>query len=161
MADHFSHIIDPVPKNGVKEFMRIATQHIEQHQYTIGQLAKAAGVGVETIRYYQKRSLLPTPEMRSGFRLYSSALVDRIRFIKRAQALGFSLDEIAHLLQLEDSRDRRAIRDIASERLAQVRAKLNDLLKMEATLSQLIEQCSASSTDVQCPIIQALNTSAQ
>jgi len=133
-------------------------QQIEQHQFTIGQLAKAAGVGVETIRYYQKRTLLPTPEVSSGFRTYSSDMVDRIKFIKRAQELGFSLDEIAHLLQLEDRQDRAAIRHIASERLAQVRTKLSDLLKMEATLSQLIEQCSACSTELQCPIIHALNS---
>ncbi|MFZ6689148.1 MerR family transcriptional regulator [Undibacterium sp. SXout11W] len=138
--------------------MQNTGQHIEQHQYTIGQLGKAAGVGVETIRYYQKRALLPTPEASSRFRTYSSGMVDRIKFIKRAQELGFSLDEIAHLLQLEDSQDRGAIRHIASERLAQVRAKLSDLLKMEATLSQLIEQCSACSTELQCPIIHALNS---
>jgi len=136
-------------------------QKIDRHQYTIGQLAKAAGVGVETVRYYQKRALLPVPEVRTGFRTYSSNLADRIRFIKRAQELGFSLDEIAHLLQLEDSQDRKAIREIASERLAQVRAKLNDLRNMETTLAQLIDECSSCTTEMQCPIIHALNVSTE
>ena len=126
-------------------------------QYTIGQLAQAAGVGVETIRYYQKRELLPLPAAGAGFRKYSATLADRIRFIKRAQELGFSLDEIAHLLQLEDRNDRDSIREIASERLAQVRAKLQDLQRMETTLAQLINECSACTTEMQCPIIHALN----
>jgi MerR family mercuric resistance operon transcriptional regulator len=98
-------------------------------QYTIGQLAKAASVGVETIRYYQRRGLLAVPDVSSGFRTYPVADAERIRFIKRAQELGFSLEEISHLLMLEDSNDKPAIRDIASERLDQVRAKLADLQK--------------------------------
>ncbi|MFZ6847881.1 MerR family transcriptional regulator [Undibacterium sp. RuRC25W] len=138
--------------------MLIAKQTSDDDQYTIGQLAQAAGVGVETVRYYQKRALLPIPVVNSGFRTYPSRLADRIRFIKRAQDLGFSLDEIAHLLQLEDSQDREAIRHIASERLTQVRAKLADLQRMESSLSQLIEQCSTCSTEVACPIIHALST---
>ncbi|MBR7784280.1 MerR family transcriptional regulator, partial [Undibacterium luofuense] len=92
----------------------------DQDQLTIGQLARAAGVGVETIRYYQRRTLLPVPQTSSGFRTYSSALAERIRFIKRAQELGFSLDEIGHLLMLEECNDKSAIRDIAQDRLMQV-----------------------------------------
>ncbi|MFZ6675667.1 MerR family transcriptional regulator [Undibacterium sp. Xuan67W] len=131
-----------------------------QTTYTIGQLARAANVGVETIRYYQRRALLPVPHTDTGFRSYPVALAERIRFIKRAQELGFSLDEIAHLLLLEDSNDRSAIRDIASERLEQVRAKLHDLHKMEHMLSQLINQCASSSAQAKCPIIGALTTQA-
>jgi len=128
-------------------------------QYTIGQLAKAAGVGVETIRYYQRRELLPVPEVATGFRTYPAKLVERIRFIKRAQELGFSLDEIANLLMLEDSNDRQAIRDVAQERLTQVQAKLADLHRMEDMLTQLIHQCASSAQQAQCPIIQALTSS--
>ncbi|BBB65506.1 MerR family transcriptional regulator [Undibacterium sp. YM2] len=125
-------------------------------QYTIGQLAKAAGVGVETIRYYQRRELLPVPEVASGFRTYPARLAERIRFIKRAQELGFSLDEIANLLMLEDGNDRQAIRDVAQERLSQVKAKLADLHRMEDMLTELIHQCASSTEQAQCPIIQAL-----
>ncbi|MFZ6656703.1 MerR family transcriptional regulator [Undibacterium sp. TJN19] len=127
-------------------------------QYTIGQLAKAAGVGVETIRYYQRRELLPVPEVATGFRTYPARLAERIRFIKRAQELGFTLDEIANLLLLEDSNDKKAIRDVAQERLLQVQAKLHDLHKMEAMLSQLIHQCASADTQALCPIIQALGS---
>lgn len=125
-------------------------------QYTIGQLAKAAGVGVETIRYYQRRDLLPVPEVATGFRTYPASLVERIRFIKRAQELGFSLDEIANLLMLEDGNDKHAIRELAQERLLQVQAKLADLHRMEDMLTQLIHQCASSAQQAQCPIIQAL-----
>lgn len=128
-------------------------------QYTIGQLAKAAGVGVETIRYYQRRGLLAVPDVSSGFRTYPFADAERIRFIKRAQELGFSLEEISHLLMLEDSNDKPAIRDIASERLDQVRAKLADLKKMETMLTQLIDACASAPQQAQCPIIKALGHS--
>ncbi|MFZ6771473.1 MerR family transcriptional regulator [Undibacterium sp. SXout7W] len=128
----------------------------EDRQYTIGQLAKAAGVGIETIRYYQRRELLPVPKVSSGFRTYPAALTERIRFIKRAQELGFTLEEIGNLLLLEDSDDRKAIRHVAQERLTQVRSKLVDLHRMESMLSHLIHACESASTQVQCPIIQAL-----
>lgn len=128
----------------------------ENRQYTIGQLAKAAGVGIETIRYYQRRALLPVPQVSSGFRTYPAALTERIRFIKRAQELGFSLEEIGNLLLLEDSDDRKAIRHVAQERLTQVRSKLADLHRMESMLSHLIHACESASAQVQCPIIQAL-----
>ena len=130
-------------------------------QYTIGQLARAAGVGVETIRYYQRRELLPVPEVATGFRTYPARLAERIRFIKRAQELGFTLDEIANLLLLEDSNDKKAIREVAQERLVQVQAKLSDLHKMEAMLSQLIHQCASAATQAQCPIIQALGANSR
>lgn len=128
----------------------------ENRLYTIGQLAKAAGVGIETIRYYQRRALLPVPQVSSGFRTYPAALTERIRFIKRAQELGFSLEEIGNLLLLEDSDDRKAIRHVAQERLTQVRSKLADLHRMESMLSHLIHACESASAQVQCPIIQAL-----
>ncbi|MDY7536713.1 MerR family transcriptional regulator [Undibacterium sp. RTI2.1] len=133
-------------------------EHTSASFCTIGRLARAAGVGVETIRYYQRRQLLPIPHSNSsgGFRAYPVALVDRIRFIKRAQELGFTLDEISHLLLLEDGDDRVAIRDVANERLLQVRAKLADLQKMEHMLSGLIQQCEASADAANCPIIHAL-----
>ena len=124
--------------------------------YTIGQLARAASVGVETIRYYQRRDLLPVPKVASGFRTYPKVLVERIRFIKRAQELGFTLDEIATLLRLEDSDDRIAIRKVAADRLQQVEGKLADLQKMQKMLSGLIHECESTGKSKACPIIFAL-----
>ncbi len=124
---------------------------------TIGRLAQAADVGIETIRYYQQRKLLPVPPARGTFRHYDPALADRIRFIKRAQELGFSLDEIAQLLQLQDGVDRRAIRRISSQRLAQIEAKLNDLKRMQRVLKHLVEACEEAATDRPCPIIDSLS----
>jgi DNA-binding transcriptional MerR regulator len=80
--------------------------------------AKAAGVGVETVRYYQSRGLLRVPAANGGFRVYPAATIDRIAFIKRAQALGFTLDEVRSLLDLEDGRNRRAIQSVTQARLA-------------------------------------------
>lgn len=130
----------------------------QQTGWTIGQLAKAAGVGVETIRYYQRRQLLALPggADNGSFRRYPVSYAERIRFIKRAQELGFSLEEIRHLLELENSNDRAAIREVASERLQQVRQKLQDLLNMEQMLSGLIVACEGASGPTPCPIIQAL-----
>lgn len=124
---------------------------------TIGRLAHAADVGIETIRYYQRRKLLPLPaRAESAFRKYPPALVDRIRFIKRAQELGFTLEEIGALLELEDGKNRRAIRKVAAARLAQIRARIADLTRMEHTLSHLIEHCETTGQARPCPIIATL-----
>lgn len=126
-------------------------------EFTIGRLARAAGVNIETIRYYQRRSLLPVPQPTdSAFRTYPLALVDRIRFIRRAQELGFSLDEIATLLRLENGTQRKAIRKVAGDRLAEIREKLTDLRKMEKALAHLIEECEATGHVHPCPIIATL-----
>jgi Hg(II)-responsive transcriptional regulator len=130
---------------------------MSQHNLTIGRLARAAAVGVETVRYYQRRHLLPLPEAAgSTFRHYPAAMVERIRFIKRAQELGFSLDEIATLLQLEQGAERDAIREVASDKRRQIREKIADLQRMEGVLSQLIDACAASGQAEPCPIIAAL-----
>jgi Hg(II)-responsive transcriptional regulator len=123
---------------------------------TIGKLAKAAGVGVETIRYYQQRGLLPVPESRGAYRHYPAALGQRIRFIKRAQELGFSLDEVAELLSLEDGLDRQAIRQIAGQRLDEIRTRLADLQRMQQALSHLIDSCEHTGKELPCPIIETL-----
>jgi Hg(II)-responsive transcriptional regulator len=124
---------------------------------TIGRLARAANVGIETVRYYQQRKLLPVPAARGAFRHYDPALADRIRFIKRAQELGFSLDEIAQLLRLQDGADRRAIRRISSERLQQIEAKLSDLKRMQRALKHLVTACEEADVDRPCPIIATLS----
>ncbi len=123
---------------------------------TIGRLARAAGVGVETIRYYQRRGLLPVPATSGAFRHYPAGLLDRIRFIKRSQELGFSLDEIAQLLKLEDGADRRSIRRISTERLQQIEAKVADLRRMQRALRHLVAECEHADLDRPCPIIATL-----
>lgn len=120
---------------------------------TIGRLARAADVGVETIRYYQERQLLPVPPSSGAYRYYPVSLVDRIRFIKHAQELGFSLEEIGELLQLEDGADRRSIRRIAAERLLQIEAKLGDLKRMQRVLKGLLTECEHTKSSLPCPII--------
>ena len=123
---------------------------------TIGRLARAAGVGVETIRYYQQRGLLPVPASEGSFRKYPVALTARIHFIKRAQELGFSLDEITELLRLEDGAHRKSIRRIAADRLAQIEKKLDDLKRMQKALKHLVAECEHTRGDLPCPIIASL-----
>jgi MerR family mercuric resistance operon transcriptional regulator len=127
-----------------------------QPTLTIGKLARAAGVGVETIRYYQQRGLLPVPASAGSFRQYPASLQARIRFIKRAQELGFSLDEISELLKLEDGSDRDSIRHIAADRLSQIAAKLADLSRMQQVLTHLVGECEHTGRDQPCPIIASL-----
>jgi MerR family mercuric resistance operon transcriptional regulator len=120
---------------------------------TIGRLARAADVGVETIRYYQDRQLLPVPPSSGAFRYYPVSLIERIRFIKQAQELGFSLEEIGELLQLQDGADRRSIRRIAADRLSQIEAKLKDLKRMQRVLKGLLTECEHTTASLPCPII--------
>lgn len=123
---------------------------------TIGRLARTAGVGVETVRYYQRRRLLPVPDSQSRIRRYSPDFVARIRFIKRSQALGFSLEEIRALLRLERAGPRAQIRRLAEARLEIIRSKITDLQHMEQVLAQVVEDCRGTSEGAPCPIILAL-----
>ena len=120
---------------------------------TIGRLARAADVGVETIRYYQDRKLLPVPPSTGAFRYYPASLVERIGFIKRAQELGFSLEEIRELLLLQDGADRGSIRRVAADRLFQIEAKLADLKRMQRVLKELLIECEHTQVGLPCPII--------
>ena len=123
---------------------------------TIGVLARLAGVNVETIRYYQRRGLLPEPRKPvGGVRHYSESDVARIRFIKSAQRLGFTLEEIVLLLKLEDGARCAEAREIAELKLADVRARLTDLQRIEAALSGLVKKCQAGGS-VSCPLIASL-----
>jgi Hg(II)-responsive transcriptional regulator len=125
---------------------------------TIGRLARAAEVGVETVRYYQRRRLLAVPHSGGGVRRYPIATIDRIRFIKRSQDLGFSLEEIRELMRLEQGGSRRDIRKIAVARLSSIREKLTALQRMEKVLSELLCECEHAATAEPCPIIAALST---
>ena len=129
------------------------TSPLAESSLTIGRLARAADVGVETIRYYQDRKLLPVPASDGAFRYYPMSLVERIRFIKGAQELGFSLEEVRELLELEDGTDRRSIRRVAADRLSQIEAKLADLKRMQRVLKDLLIKCEHTQAGVPCPII--------
>jgi len=131
------------------------SQHAPE-SLTIGRLARLAGVGVETIRYYQQRGLLPVPPALGAYRHYPVTLTARIRFIKRAQELGFSLDEITELLKLEDGSNRSSIRRIAADRLSQIEQKLSDLRRMQKALKHLVGECEHTSKSLPCPIIATL-----
>jgi MerR family mercuric resistance operon transcriptional regulator len=124
---------------------------------TIGAFGKAAGVNVETIRFYQRKGLLPEPPRPPGsIRRYGQRDVARVMFVKSAQRLGFSLDEIAQLLRLEDGTNCDEAAEIAAHRLGDVRARLADLLRMEAALSTLVGECRTHREAVSCPLIAAL-----
>lgn len=127
---------------------------------TIGAFATAAGVNVETIRFYQKKGLLPIPERpRGSIRRYGQRDVERVKFVKSAQRLGFSLDEVGQLLKLEDGTHCSEAAELAAQRLADVRARLADLKRMERALSSLVRECNASHGEVSCPLITALHRS--
>jgi Hg(II)-responsive transcriptional regulator len=127
------------------------------------EIANAAGVNIQTLRYYERRGLLPVPERRaSGYRDYDASIVQRIDFIRRARELGFTLAEIAELLELRDgaARARRGarpeVRALVTSKLATIEAKLQHLRAMSAALAGLLESCDGGSGTVECPIIEAL-----
>ena len=127
--------------------------------YTIARLAAAAGVHVETIRYYQRLKLAPEPPRPvGGIRRYGEADADRLRFIKRAQAMGFTLEEIRSLISLQARRSCRATRDLAATRLCMVDARIQDLQHLRKELAGLIAECDANTQDTKCPVIQRLTT---
>ena len=127
-------------------------------QLTIGRLAATAGVNVETIRFYQRKGLLLAPNRRySGIRRYGAIELSRVRFIKSAQRLGFSLGEISELLALEDGTHCREARAQAERKLADVRGKLADLRRIERALADLVARCSAAKGRVTCPLIASLH----
>ena len=130
----------------------------DQPRFSVGAFAAAAGVNVETIRFYQRKGLLPEPPRPYGqISRYGDADVARVKFVKSAQRLGFSLEEIAGLLQLEDGTHCDAARVMAEEKLEDVRAKLRDLRRIESTLRRLVADCCAAQGTITCPLIASLN----
>lgn len=126
-------------------------------ELTIGRLAGAAGVNVETIRYYQRRGLMAEPDKpTSGHRRYACAAIKRLRFIKRAQVLGFTLDEVGSLLDLDQARACSETRELAAHKLQVIEEKLADLMAMRKALTALLRQCDSGATKGNCPIIHAL-----
>lgn len=126
---------------------------------TIGQLAKNAGVNVETIRYYERRGLMPEPPRReSGYRQYGPDFVVRIQFIKRAQELGFSLNEIAELLALRVDSNAVCsdVKQRAEVKIANIETKIQTLQQMKQALVALVAVCNENGTTSECPILETL-----
>lgn len=126
-------------------------------ELTIGKLADAAGVNIETIRYYQRRGLLEEPaKPLGGHRRYPADMAKRLRFIKRAQVLGFTLSEISGLLRLDEARACAETRELAARKLALIEQKIADLAAMRDLLGGLVCQCDTGQPDAGCPIIHVL-----
>lgn len=126
-------------------------------ELTIGRVAKLAGVNVETIRYYQRRGLLDEPSKpQGGYRRYPAEIVKHIRFIKRAQALGFTLEEVTGLLRLEKVRACAETRTLAAHKIDLIDQKLTGLAALRETLANLVQQCDTGQPTKGCPIIQVL-----
>ena len=124
---------------------------------TIGSLAKAVAVNVETVRYYQRRGLLPEPSRAlGGIRRYSASDVERLKFIKRAQAVGFTLAEIMALLKLRANGCCSATRTLAAAKLQMINDRCNALQQLRTELARWIADCDANIADVTCPVIEHL-----
>ena len=126
---------------------------------SIGQLARAAGVGVETVRFYEREGLLEAPSRKeSGYREFTEDEVARLRFIRRAKELGFSLKEIKELLAMRvDGRTTCAeVKEHAERKIADIEAKIQSLRHMKAALAKITKQCSGRGPTSECPILEAL-----
>ena len=125
--------------------------------YTIARLAQAAGVHIETIRYYQRRGLIPEPlRPERSVRRYTDADAERLRFIKRAQAMGFTLAEISNLLQLRSRRSCRATRELAATKMRIVDQRIEELHQLRDELARWVADCDANVDRAACPVIERL-----
>ncbi len=125
----------------------------------IGDVARAVGVSVQTLRYYERRRLLPTPKRSAGnYRQYDHDAVDRVRFIKRAQAVGFELEEIRNLLRLQDAPNPEPdeVRKVAMRRLEMIERKVDELSRMRDALRRLVDTSAQRTQASHCPILEAL-----
>ncbi len=123
----------------------------------IGQLAKRGGVGIDTVRYYERNGLLaPRDRLTSGYRRYGELEVARLRFIRRAQALGFTLKEIKDLLALSAQRDVGRVKRSAEAKLRDVETRIADLVRVRDGLATLIDACPGHGRSADCPILRAL-----
>ncbi len=128
------------------------------NRITIGKLATNAGVGIDTVRFYERAGLMPRPaRTAAGYRLYAAADVDRMRFIRRAKALGFALDEIAELLGLSAGRGgREGVKALAERRLLELEGRIRELTVMRDALAGYASRCSGKGPVQGCPIIEAV-----
>ncbi len=130
-----------------------------KNDFTRSEAAKRAGVNPETLRYYERRGLISDPRGRSGgYRRYSPGTVSRIRFIKRAQELGFSLDEILDLLALDDTPGSgcASVKGRAEAKIEEIEVKVRDLKRIRKALKGLVDQCPGRGRAEECPILNAL-----
>lgn len=126
---------------------------------TRGQLARLCGVGPETIRFYERRGLIPeAPRSSAGYRRFDEQAADRLVFIRRAKSLGFTLPEIGELLELhhDSGADRARVKSLTESKLREIEAKIDDLTRMRSVLSDLSKRCSGRGLVAGCPIIGAL-----
>ncbi len=133
----------------------------EPEVLTRGKLAGRGGVNIATIRYYEKRGLLPAaPRSRAGYRLYAGDALRRLHFIKQAQVLGFSLDEIQELLSLrmQSGTTCADVRQRANEKISAVDRKIADLKRIRNALTDLASACRGKGPTSECPILEALET---
>ena len=132
---------------------------IEEKGLSPGKLAKAADVNIETLRYYEKRGLLPEPPRKpSGYRIYPESTIERLKFIKGAQSLGFTLDEIRELLnmRLDTDTNRAQVRQRAAAKVEDIREKIRSLTAIEQALNHMINQCHGDGSTAECPILEAI-----
>jgi len=136
----------------------------EPEIWTRGQLAGRGGVNIATVRYYEKRGLLPdAPRSRAGYRLYAGDALRRLHFIKQAQVLGFSLDEIGDLLSLrmQPGTTCADIRQQARQKIRTVDSKIRDLQRIKQALSKLAVACQGAGPTSECPILESLDGDAR
>lgn len=127
----------------------------------IGEVAERGGVNLQTIRYYEREGLLPEPpRLTSGYRMFPPDTVRRVRFIKRAQDLGFTLAEIKELLSLriDSKRNSAKVRTLAEAKIADIEEKVRTLKKMKLVLSELTERCSSCGPSSECPILESIDS---
>lgn len=123
----------------------------------VGEVAQRGGVNLQTIRYYEREGLLPAPpRLPSGYRLFPENAVARVRFIKNAQELGFSLREIRELLALPGNAGAQEVRERSKAKIADIEEKIRNLIAMKEALSSLTERCSGCGPLSECPILDAL-----
>ena len=130
-----------------------------ERKMTIGQLAKEADVGVQTVRYYERRGLLePAARRESGYREFDDSSLDRLRFIRRAQELGFTLNEIGELLELRLNPGTTAeeVQERASVKIEEIERKLHNLERIKEALEHLAGQCDKHGTVGDCPLLDAM-----
>ena len=132
---------------------------LSDRHVTIGAVARQAGVGIDTIRYYEREGLLPEPRRRaSGYRDYGPGVIERLRFVRRAKDLGFTLEDIRELLALSGDHERgvKGVKQRAEARLDEVERRIRELQRMKRGLRQLIDACPGRGALEQCPILRAL-----
>src|SRR3954463_8741057 len=126
-----------------------------KESFTIGQVAKLAGIGIETVRFYEREGIIQAPQRReSGYREFSQADIEQLRFIKRAQELGFSLKEIAELLaiRVNPKQNCSAVKARAEKKMSEIQKKIRDLKEIQKVLEKVTKACDASKPITECPI---------